>query len=57
LRLKQRLHLKEGIPENQQRLVFSVSNFEGGEPAVAASEQAPEEFVGDLPRWKVRTKF
>ena len=53
LRLKQRLQLKEGIPENQQRLIFSVPSFEAGEPEVAASEQAAEEFVGDLKSWKV----
>jgi hypothetical protein len=53
-RLKQRLAQKEGIPESQQRLIFSVPNFEEGEPSVAASEKAAEEFVGDLQTWQVR---
>lgn len=52
-RLKKRLALKEGIPESQQRLVFSVSS-EQGCTAAPAAEKAAEEIVGELHSWQVK---
>ena len=51
-RLKKRLAAKEGLPESQQRLIFSVSSAENCIAAPAA-EKAAEEIVGELHSWQV----
>ena len=51
-RLKHRLAAKEGLPESQQRLIFSVSSAEDC-IATPAAEKAAEEIVGELRSWQV----
>ena len=51
--VKQRLHNKEGIPSQQQRLVFPFrGQFSAG---AAAGEFVAEEILSDLASWQVRT--
>ena len=53
--VKQRLHEKEGIPVEQQRLVFSVPHPCGVTGPSQVAQHAVEEVLGELGDWQVQS--
>lgn len=51
--LKHRLALKEGIPESQQRLIFSVPHATEDCSGDLAVQRPAEEVLGELKSWQV----